>query len=135
MRLKMLKLFYAIEIGAYLAYKGHYEASGNVEIRRISKEELKHMILLKNILDMYGETPNIILNVIFLVIGYNIRLLCKIIPKFLLNRVAESLEVINVINYEYAAKQFPIFKDTFIEMQENEKEHEMYFKSLRFDAS
>jgi len=131
MKIYMLKIFYAIEIGAYLAYMGHYKVSGDKEVRRIAREELRHMIVLKRLLKHYKQKPDSRFNGVFFVIGTTIRHLCRIFPGKALNIVAAFLERINVVNYRYAAKKFPHFAFVFDAMQENEEEHERYFKGER----
>lgn len=127
MRLFLLKLAYAIEIGAYLAYVGHYHKSRNLKVKLIAMEELRHMIYLKQILLDFNTYPSFCLSLGFFAIGSVIRHLCKITPLRLLNLVAGSLEILNVINYNYLSKLFPGYESTFAEMAAAEKNHEEYF--------
>ena len=130
MKLFLLKICYSIEIGAYLAYTGHFAVTGDKEIRRISREELRHMVLIDRVLKAYKATPNKLFNTLFLLIGTTVKYSCYISPKIGLNLVASLLEKFNVVSYNYMADKFPEYKDLFIEMQENEHEHEIYFASL-----
>ena len=130
MKLLLLKLSYAIEIGAYLAYTGHYKVTNDKEIRRIAREELRHMVMIKRILASYNTTPNKLFNLKFLAVGNTIKYSCYILPKWFLNWGAGLLEILNVVNYNHMAKMFPEFEKEFKEMQRNEEEHEQYFKSI-----
>ena len=129
MKIFMLKLAFAIEIGAYLAYVGHFNVSQDPEVKRIAKEELRHMVYLKWMLAYYKSEPSLILNAGFLIIGTTIKYMCYLTPKFLLDYVACIMEKMNVYNYGKMSKVFPHFYLTFIEMQESEEEHERYFKT------
>lgn len=126
-RYALLKFCFGVEIGAYLAYKGHYAATQDKNVRRIAREELKHMVMIRHILKCYGHQPNKFVNLAFLLIGHTVRLTCKITPKPMLSLVAGVLEKFNVVTYTKMAELFPLFKPEFIEMQDNEQEHEDYF--------
>lgn len=126
----MLKLSFAIEIGAYLAYVGHFGVSKDPEVKRIAREELEHMVYLKRMLASYKSEPSPVMNFGFLLIGTTIKYTCYITPKFLLDFVASIMEKFNVYNYRYMATVFPQFSSTFTEMQESEEEHERYFKGI-----
>jgi hypothetical protein len=129
MKIFMLKLSFAIEIGAYLAYTGHFSVSKDPEVKRIAREELRHMVYLKWMLNYYKSKPSLILNAGFLIVGTTIKYLCYITPKPMLNYVACIMEKINVYNYNNMANIFPHFYPTFWKMEESEREHERYFKT------
>ena len=127
MKLTLLKLSYAIEIGAYLAYIGHYKRSNDFRVKCIALEELRHMIMIRDILQDHNTTPSKFFNSVFFVIGMIIKHLCRITPKRLLNLVAGVLEIFNVVNYNYLGRKFPDHYYEFTEMAECEYEHEVYF--------
>ena len=129
MRFLWLKLAYAIEIGAYLAYVGHYAKSNDTKVLAIAKEELRHMVTIKIILNCYNKKPNHLFNLLFFCMGTLIRYSCGLFPKRLLDKVASLLEVLNVMNYNYMAKLFPVFRQDFISMEKAEVRHKEYFRS------
>lgn len=130
----LLKFCYGVEIGAYLAYQGHYAATGDKNVRRIAREELKHMVMIRHILNCYHHQPNKYINFFFLVVGHTVRVMCKVTPKPMLSLVAGILEKFNVVSYSKMAEYYPLFKDEFAEMQANEQEHEDYFLGVKRDA-
>lgn len=127
MRLTLLKCCYAIEIGAHLAYVGHYKVTDDKEIRRISNEELRHMVMISAVLSAYGTVPNRLMNTVMYCVGKSVQLACRVTPKAGLALVAGMLEKMNIVSYRYMAEKFPRFEHEFIEMQRNEAEHEQYF--------
>lgn len=128
MNLLFLKFCYAVEIGAYLAYKGHYAKSKDPYIKTIMGNELSHMINVKTILASYSSKPLWIFNLFFLLLGHTIRLLCKVSPVSLLDYVAQVMEVFNVVNYKYLANKFPSYSCLLLRMSTNEKYHNVYFE-------
>jgi rubrerythrin len=131
MKFLLLRFQYAVEIGAYLAYVGHYEKSKDSVIRRIKHEELRHMIQIKRVLKTCGgRKPWIAFNLVFLIIGNIIRVLCKITPLVILDGVAQLMEVFNIISYDYFAREFPYFRPMFKKMSEQESQHEIYFSTF-----
>src|SRR5262245_8650688 len=96
LRIFLLQFCYALEIGAYLAYTGHYDVTLDNEVKRIAKEELRHMVYLKWMLINEGTKPDPLLNVMFLLIGYTIKYLCHVFPVSMLDSVACSMEKLNV---------------------------------------
>ncbi len=127
MKWLLLKFCYGVEIGAYWAYRGHHKVSGDKEVLRIAKEELSHMVLIKSILKQNNQKPFLPFNWMFWSIGKTVYSLCFIFPDLALNLVAGFLEKLNVISYTTMARLFPEHKNTFLEMQSNEAEHEQYF--------
>lgn len=128
MNITILKFCFAVEIGAYLAYVGHYKASNDRKIKSIMRDELTHMVNIKRVLSSMGQKPTVIFNLPFLCIGHIIRVTCSITPKPLLDFVARIMEKFNVVSYDYMAKSFPEHKEIFLEMSQNELDHEIYFK-------
>lgn len=129
MKIFLLKLSYAIEIGAHLAYVGHYGVTKDPNVKRIARDELKHMVYLKWMLAYYKKKPSFILNAMFFMVGTCIKYTCYVTPPPLLNKVACLMEKFNVYNYGKMIEIFPHFTVPLWEMEESEKEHEKYFAS------
>lgn len=125
-----LKLAYAIEIGAYLAYTGHYKRSKKKDVLSVARDELIHMIVLKRILAKHNDSPSRVFNMMFLVIGHFIKLACAICPIELLDRIAGIMEVFNVGNYHKLAFEFPKYARVLHNMAFCEYRHELYFKGV-----
>lgn len=123
-----LKFTYGVEIGAHLAYLGHYRRTKDFEVLKIAIDESYHKALLNVMLESLGEKPNGLINGIFQVIGTIVRAACLWSPRFLLNLVARSLEVFAVFSYQTLAKRYPDFSKELLEMAETEARHERYFK-------
>ena len=123
----LLQLSYAIEIGAELAYLGHYIRTRDSNIYKISNDEFKHQKELKRMLKLVNCSPNTLFNFIFSVIGIFIFILCQISPKFLLNKVALFLEIFAINNYNYIGNRMPFFKKELVKMAKVENEHKEYF--------
>lgn len=119
-----------MEIGAYLAYVGHYARSKDAVVKKIKREELTHMVEIKKILDQNGKAPSKILNGIFFVIGKLICGTCSITPLVLLDGIAQIMEVFNIISYDILAKSFGEHAETFHMMSKQEAEHEIYFSTF-----
>jgi rubrerythrin len=125
-----LKFNYAVEIGARLAYLGHFKRTYDPAILKIADEEEDHRLVLESVLRFYGQKPSKILNKIFWAIGTTVGLACKIFPIWSLNLVARSMEVFAVFSYERLAKAHPKFDRLFSKMALAEKRHETYFKEI-----
>ena len=130
MRLWMLKFTHGVEIGAYLAYLGHYSRTKDPEVLKIAYEEDLHKKQLKIILRTYKSSTNPIIDFIFYAIGNMVRYLCYISPVFLLNKVATVLEVFAIYSYRELAKEFQDSKEILLEMGKTEERHKEYFRSL-----
>lgn len=124
----LLKFNHGVEIGARLAYLGHYDATGDRKIKKIASEEFEHREVLRQILAYYGETPSRIINFLFTFVGSTIGNLCLFCPFFMLDFVARTMETFAVINYSYLATLYPDYSSTFREMAKTELAHETYFK-------
>lgn len=124
----MLKFTHGVEIGAHLAYIGHYKRTRDQAVWQIALDELEHRRNVVSILGYYQEVPNQYINQAFESIGTIIMRLCAISPIFLLNIVARSLEVFAVFSYDRLAKMYPEHSTILTEMAIKEKEHELYFK-------
>jgi demethoxyubiquinone hydroxylase (CLK1/Coq7/Cat5 family) len=123
----LLKFCYAVEIGAYLAYVGHYKVTSDKQVKLISKDELGHMVQLQRIMTQRNTNPSFLFNVIFYVLGKCIQKTCLITPRFLLNKVAKVMELFNIFSYSRMAKLLPEYSSVFQEMELNETQHSNYF--------
>lgn len=127
----LLKFNYGVEIGAQLAYLGHYAATGDKQILKIAQEEQDHKDELYKILTGYEEAPSPFINMFFWLIGTSIRYACRISPKSLLNFVAQSMEIFAIFSYKMLAKKYPEFSCVFLSMSEAEERHRIYFKEAK----
>lgn len=123
-----LKFNHGVEIGAHLAYIGHYKRTDDKKIHEIASEEVSHRLELEYMLDYLGEQPSPLIDESFRLVGNVIRKLCAVSPVFLLNLVARSLEIFAVFNYRRLAKKYPQFAPKLLEMAEAEGRHEDYFR-------
>jgi rubrerythrin len=126
----MLKFTHGVEVGAHLAYVGHYKRTNDNKVRLIASQEAQHQEQIRGMLASYGEKNSPVFDVPFSVIGNTVRYLCSISPLFMLNSVAKLLEKFAVFSYNDLAERFPDYRDELLEMAETELEHEEYFKSL-----
>ncbi len=125
----MLKFNHGVEIGAHLAYLGHYGRTGNKNIQQIAQDEVEHRQNLKTILASYKHTSSRAIDTVFWIIGNIIRYLCYILPEFMLNKVAQCLEIFAVFSYDRLSVQLPEWGYVLSEMADKEKEHEEYFRN------
>jgi rubrerythrin len=123
----LLKFNYAVEIGAYLAYRGHYKRTGDISIRHIAREELKHRYILRRILRDHNAKPFWLFNRIFKTIGSVIEQLCRISPLFLLDYVARSMELFAIVNYKYLLDIYPDYDASFRYIIKSEENHKRFF--------
>lgn len=126
----VLKYMAAVEIGAYLAYMGHYRRTKDENILLIAFDELEHLNELYRILKSQNSDKSHVLNSIMEFIGTTTGKLCQVCPIWSLNWVASLLEKINVLNYGTVAKLYPTEKKTFLRLLEAEREHDRYFSGL-----
>ena len=122
-----LKFTYAVEIGARLAYLGHYKVTKDLKVLEIANEELEHRERVAKILACYGQKPLPIFNLAFTVVGTVIQYACHISPRFMLNFIARSMEIFAVISYNRLAEMYPFHELEFWSMAKAEKRHEDYF--------
>ena len=125
-----LKFNHGVEIGARLAYLGHYKVTGNKKILAIANEELKHREFLEKTLRTRLSNTNKSIDMMFTIIGTMIQKLCYISPKWSLNLIARVLEMVAVISYTKLATKYPDIEQKLLQMANNEAEHERYFKTL-----
>lgn len=124
----LLKFNHGVEIGAIEAYIGHYKRTKDINILIIANEELEHKLQLCKILDFYDEKPSKIIDFIFKVIGFIIRQLCQLCPIFMLDYVAQIMELFAVVNYVKLSIIYPEFSDIFLKTAKAELTHKLYFK-------
>jgi rubrerythrin len=126
-----LKFNHGVEIGARLAYIGHYKRTNDEKILEIAKDELKHQTILALMLKRLGEKPSPVIDTIFYAIGSTIGFLCKIFPKSALNFVASLMEVFAIVSYKRLAKKYEDYNITFLKMAIKELHHAAYFKGIK----
>lgn len=124
----LLKFNYGVEIGAYLAYAGHYDATHDLNILHIMDDELTHRAELYRILRDHGEEPSNIINGFFTIVGKVIRRCCHYSPNFMLNFVASSMEIFAVVSYRKLSQLYPKYEMVLLSMAETEETHRQYFK-------
>jgi rubrerythrin len=128
MRNFKLKFTHAVEIGAELAYIGHYQRTNELAVLSIAVEEKKHQATLQGLLGQLNDRTNIYLDAIFQIIGSVIGFLCLFSPKFILDKVAYLLEIFAIWSYNDLAKEYPQYKKIMLEMAKTEEEHRNYFR-------
>lgn len=124
----LLKFNHGVEIGAYLAYVGHFKRTGELGIHKIIQDELDHRYKLRTVLQHHGETPNQIINFCFTVIGFSIQFLCKFMPIWSLDFVARIMELFAIVNYNNLKNMYPQYYPMWAEMANCEERHGHYFK-------
>lgn len=124
----MLKFNHGVEIGAYLAYKGHYMAVIDPEVLTIMFDEMEHRKALKEYLEELGEKPSPVIDFIFKAIGTTVQLMCRFFPEWLLDKVACLLEIFAVFSYKHLATVYKDREAMFLEMAKTEQEHKEYFE-------
>lgn len=124
----MLKFNHGVEIGAHLAYIGHFKRTGEKRIAMIIEEEADHGETLESILEYYGQRPSPLISAFFTIVGTMIQFMCRFSPLFMLDFVARSMELFAVFNYGYLSAAYPEFEFTFHRMARTELEHQQFFK-------
>lgn len=128
MKHALLKFNHGVEIGARLAYLGHYKRTGDRKILEIAQEEAIHQMFLDSVLLAYDQRSNWIIDTTFTLVGNTVGWFCAFSPLFMLDFVARSMEFFAVINYNYLARVYPELQERFTEMADTEKRHKEYFK-------
>lgn len=123
----LLKFNHGVEIGAALAYKGHYLRTLDDRVLQIMTDEVVHRDKLALLLGVLDDAPNPIIDGSFRAVGNVIKFLCRFAPLRSLDIVARVLEIFAVFSYRKAAKLYPRFKTTLLEMAECEDRHERFF--------
>lgn len=124
----LLKFNYGVEIGARLAYLGHFRRTKDKAIAQIAQDEMDHRIQLSRILTCNGQQPSTFINFAFYVIGNFIRLACLVCPLSMLDFVARTMETFAIVNYTYLSKRYPDFEGTLRCMADKELEHKEFFR-------
>lgn len=122
-----LKFNHGVEIGANLAYLGHYRRTRDPRVLEIAIEEEAHKELLNEILDIYGEKSSRVIDFIFTCIGNTVGFFCRFSPIFMLDFVARTMETFAIFNYAYLSTLYPNFENLLIQMARAEMDHEAYF--------
>lgn len=126
----LLKFNYGVELGAFLAYSGHYERTKEQKIQEIAAKELEHMAILGRMIEELAEEPSWVVLSFFGAIGGLIKSLCRYCPIWSLDLVARIMEAFAVFNYKKLAKIYPAWYNTFTQMAEEEEAHEQHFKRI-----
>lgn len=124
----LLKFNHGVEIGARLAYLGHFERTRILKINQIAHEELMHMHTLETILRFENEVPSPTIDYLFYVIGHFIKWNCRWCPLWSLDLVARSMEIFAISNYTYLSKVYPAHGVALKWMAIAEMDHEEYFR-------
>ena len=123
----MLQFTHGVEIGAHLAYVGHYKRTNDSRVGSILEDELEHQLIIKSILKHHGRKTIFMIDLLFYMVGKMVGYMCRFSPIFMLNKIAMLLELFAVVSYKQLAKEFPLYVNTFLEMEETEQEHADYF--------
>jgi hypothetical protein len=118
---------HGVEIGARLAYEGHFLRTGDERIKLIACEERGHQAELAAVLRGFGSKPTPFFDVPFTLIGNSVKFMCKWCPLWSLNLVARLLERFAVFSYNGLAVAYPEHCELFMHMSFTEAEHERYF--------
>lgn len=127
----LLKFNHGVEIGARLAYLGHFERTKDPKIQLIIYDEEMHKIYLELVLSEYGEKPSKLIDGAFKLVGSLIRHACKYCPIWSLNFVARAMEAFAVVSYVKLSKLYPERRDAFGAMAMVEENHGKYFTETR----
>ncbi len=126
----LLKFNHGVEIGAYLAYEGHYNRTQDPNLLDILRDEDNHKLTLEVILLAHQQQPSWIIDSAFKTIGNTIKLLCKICPIWSLNFIAQLMERFAIFSYLGLARRYPKYDVVFTHMAVAEYRHRIYFASL-----
>ena len=133
----LLQLACSGELGAALAYRGHWkslpEGEDRRRIRAIEQEELHHRSRLREMLRELGAAPKRSREVRAWLIGRTLGLLCRVSGWLAPMYGAGKLESRNVREYEAAARHARDcgrhdWVDCLLTMAEVEWDHEAYFR-------
>lgn len=123
----LLKFNHGVEIGAELAYRGHYERTKDPEIKKIADEEVEHRENLETVLESLGHKPSKIIDSVFTGLGWFIRLSCRVFPIWSLDWVARAMETFAIDNYLKLASKYRQHSILFVRMANAETRHGYYF--------
>ena len=134
---KLLQLAYSAEMGAALAYRGHWHSLSNppekAEVRHIEAEEWLHRREVGALLRDLAAHPRLTYEFKFLVIGTVLRGLCHLAGWFAPMYGAGRLESRNYREYAQAAafafeSGHHDYINCLLSMAETEWDHESYFR-------
>lgn len=138
--IQQMKAAHAIEVGASLAYYGHYrslpqDSSERLNVFLIMKDEIKHRKTLYCQLAEMGECTNPVLDGAFWLIGSSISLACHLMGRDLAMWGARIMEKLGTVCYLELSRTARDLGETALEgmlvdMFAAEKRHEEYFKSV-----
>lgn len=133
----MLQKARSAELGAFLAYDGHRQSISDpkerAEIRKIQKDELKHLIIVSKMLKYLDAKPDRFRDTVFTVIGNTLGFLCHYTGWLLPMHGALILEKIGVHNYfemlEASLNEgYPELAMTLDALTRSEQAHRVYFE-------
>ncbi len=134
----LLQRAYSGELGAALAYNGHWKSvqsrTERDEIRKIEEDELRHRRHVGEILAELGERPDPRRERKLRIIGRCIGIVCHVSGWFLPMYGAGRLEQKNIGEYETAARLardagLDRYVHALLDMAEVEWDHEQYFRT------
>lgn len=137
--IKLLQQAYAIEIGAFEAYEGHWRSLYHPQerglIQTIQLEEKEHQEHLLEMLDHLGAEPSRFYNAILYYIGKTISFGCRFMGYRLAMWGAGVMEKMGGFCYKRlsrVAKEhgFEEMAETLREMQLAEERHEKFFEDV-----
>jgi len=137
--IRLLQQAYAIEIGAFEAYEGHWRSLKTPQerglIQAIQLEEVEHRENVERMLKELGAKPNRFYNAILYVIGKSISIGCRFMGYRLAMWGAGIMEKLGGACYKRIAREardegYPAMAVDLDEMQAAEERHETFFKDV-----
>jgi rubrerythrin len=137
--IELLQMAYSGEKSAALAYQGHAAAvrcpNEKAGIRKIEEEEWHHRACAGEMLKVLGSEPSCAREVLQVMIGRTLKVMCPFSGWFLPMYCAWKLEENNILEYEKAANLatvigHPDMAADLMKMAEVEREHAEYFQSI-----
>jgi demethoxyubiquinone hydroxylase (CLK1/Coq7/Cat5 family) len=106
--IKILRAAHSGELGAALAYRGHWKSLSDIterdDVRKIEADEWTHRGQVREMLVMLGERPSYPRDGLFWCIGCLFGFLCRLGGRYLPMYFAGLIEYMNVDQYNRAAK-------------------------------
>ncbi len=124
----LIKFNHGVEIGARLAYLGHYRRTKTGKILSIATDELHHRVMLISMLKNLGEEPSWAIDMFFSIVGGLIGWACRFMPIWSLDRVARLMELFAIFSYDRLKLKYPLWKNSWDNAIKSEKGHEEYFR-------
>ncbi len=127
----LLKFNAGVEIGAKLAYLGHWKRTNDPVILSIIFDEIDHRKTLEKILNEFDHKPSKVIDTFFFIVGACIYFACKFCPLWSLNFIARTMEAFAFFNYNKLARKYDYFwyHSKLKEMANKEDAHKKYFKT------